>query len=102
MESDESAIVDKLKSQYRAKDKSIEVYEFNRLDGEGYKGYLVYFGIGAFGTDIEQDEKRQACVNVVLVRERDYAYSTLVFNSVDREMEKLYLESAKSVRSNVD
>lgn len=96
-EEDDDRIVDRIKAQYRAKDKSIAVYDFHRLDFEGYKGYLIYYGIGEFGTDIEQDEARQASITVVLYREKDYAYSTIVFSATDRECEAQYLECAKTV-----
>lgn len=97
---DDDKIVDRIKAQYRAKDKSIAVYDFHRLDFEGYEGYFIYYGIGAFGTDIEQDESRQASITVVLFRESDYVYSTIVFNSMDRECEAQYLDCAKTVQPN--
>lgn len=97
---DDDKIVDRIKAQYRAKDKSIAVYDFHRMDFEGYEGYFIYYGIGAFGTDIEQDEARQASVTVVLFRKSDYAYSTIVFNSTDRECEEQYLSCAKTVEPN--
>lgn len=93
-------IIDRLKSQYRDKDKSIIIYDFHRLEFEDYEGYFVYYGIGAFGTDIEQSEDRTACAAVTLFSKRNYTYSTIAFNSVDKECESVYLDCAKTVQPN--
>ena len=99
----DDTVIDSLRSQYRNKDKTIKVYDFRRLDsddGEEFKGYLVYFGIAPFGSDVDSSEERIACVNIVLVRQSDYAASMLLFNATDRATEEEFYTSALTVKGN--
>ena len=78
------------------------MYDFRRLDSDDgeFKGYLVYFGIAPFGSDVDSSEERIACVNIVLVRQSDYAASMLLFNATDRATEEEFFASALTVKGN--